>query len=54
MSQQEIEEEEKDFDCTNVIIEKYYTENKVPLINIDYFQHKFDIDSLLKIGKYRS
>ena len=35
------------------MIEKYYIENKVPMINIESTPPKFDIDNMLKIGKYK-
>ena len=35
------------------MIEKYYIENKVPMINIDSIFANLDIDIMLKIGKYR-
>jgi hypothetical protein len=35
------------------MIEKYYIENKVPMINIESIPPKFDLDNMLKIGKYK-
>ena len=35
------------------MIEKYYIENKVPMINVDSIGPKLNIDNILKIGKYK-